>query len=323
MRINVITFFVLLFLMIPFFGNAESLYSQSLPETGGTNYSVFTFSFDNDALLKTDRYYTNGFLFSLLNKLPNPGLIYHKIFAGADLYNYYSLSLKQEIYTPENFSQDKISEGDRPFSANLILCYNEFYYSKSRKFIAKSFISAGIIGPSALGKEVQNGIHSLLPHSSDVPGWEFQIPDGVLLQTGMSFEKQIAAWKSLLINGEGDFSLGFPKTECGFGIHLVALSAKDYYYLPFYFNDAQNSFLFDFGVKIISKLYDANLQGLPWGKSAPYTIPNPTVFLLKISSGIKYRLNKWAFDINLYYLSPEFASGKRHLWNRFSVSYMF
>jgi hypothetical protein len=65
------------------------------------------------------------------------------------------------------------------------------------------------------------------------------------------------------------------------------------------------------------------LQGLPYGKKAPYIIAHPNIFLFKAFSGIKYHIDNWGFDINIYYLSPEFDSGKSHLWNRFSVSYIF
>ncbi len=324
MKFKSFTFLAILLMLIPFYGNSAKIYSQNLSDFEiNSNHSVFTFSFDNDVLLKTDRYYTNGFIFSLLKNFSHSSLINSRILSANDLRNYYQISLKQKIYTPKNFSLDEISVGDRPFSANLILSYNELSFSKSQNFIVKSFFSIGVIGQIAFGKEVQNGIHSLLPHSSDVPGWEYQIPNGLLAEAGMLLEKQILSWKSILINGETDFSLGLPQTMCGMGIHLVVSSSGDYFNFPFRLNNDKKSVLFDVRVKVISKFYDANLQGMPWGKTAPYIISRPKFVLLNLSSGIKYRIDNWSFAINLYYLSPEFQSGESHLWNRFSISRIF
>ena len=189
----------------------------------------FTFSFDNDVYFNTDRYYTNGFYFSLTSRKTNFSHAEKILFPLAFGNRFQTLTLFQKIYTPSDFSSDEIKYGDRPFAANLELQYLLRNYSVENKFILTEAVSAGVVGKYAYGEEVQNGIYSLLPHSSDVPGWENQISGGVLFNYFMKIEKNIFKKNKFLFNVSTLGKLGTPQTSVGIGAHLVVNSTGKYF----------------------------------------------------------------------------------------------
>ncbi len=85
-----------------------------------------------------------------------------------------SIDLSQSLFTPRQTQVRQYLPGDRPYAgwlhADLGLVHDT---DEARSVIG---LSLGVVGPSALGKEVQNGFHDAIGDTPNL-GWRNQIKD--------------------------------------------------------------------------------------------------------------------------------------------------
>ncbi len=85
-----------------------------------------------------------------------------------------SLDINQQIFTPGNTDLTHPNPRDRPVAAYLGATFAVLQDTdNSRSTLA---LTLGIIGPSALGRQVQNGFHELIKDRIN-KGWGSQLPD--------------------------------------------------------------------------------------------------------------------------------------------------
>ena len=129
----------------------------------------------------TDRFYTNGLRVgwtSPTDFAPAPlATMAHALWGDGRVR--ISFDLTQQIYTPRETSVLRAPRGDRPYAGVLLGTFG----LQSDTETARSTLSLGlgIIGPSALGKQVQNGFHDLIGQAPS-RGWDSQIRDEPALQ---------------------------------------------------------------------------------------------------------------------------------------------
>jgi hypothetical protein len=127
----------------------------------------------------SDRYYSNGALLtwrSASAELPAPFAWLDRrldwLFGEGRLR--WGVSLGQNIYTPEDKRRYLPDPRDRPYAAHL---YGTFSLSRATA-TAQTLVElqAGVIGPSALGEQVQNNYHRLI-NVKRLNGWGAQLRD--------------------------------------------------------------------------------------------------------------------------------------------------
>ncbi len=298
------------------------LYSQVKNESDKFN-SYFSFSFDNDVYFNTDKYYTNGFYFSFSGEREKLSGVENFIFPFHSGGKYFSASLIQRIFTPADFSTADVKYGDRPFAANLLFRYALRNFDRAEKLIITERVSIGAVGKYAFGKEVQNGIHSLLPHSSDVPGWENQISGGALLCYFASVEKNILMNGNFLVNFSAWGKLGTPQTAAGVKARFLVNSTGSFFKAPFYASKKSFNYRADFSAGAFYKLYDVNLQGNPIFDFSPYRIGKIKRILFHSEAGLQINISMFVIETRVYFLTPEFPGGTNHLWGRLKIGYKF
>lgn len=84
-------------------------------------------------------------------------------------------SIGQEIHTPGRPEFSPTPPGDMPFSGYLYATFGRGYRLGARTLASAEF-ALGVIGPSALGEETQNGFHEMVG-SRTYSGWEDQLRD--------------------------------------------------------------------------------------------------------------------------------------------------
>jgi len=156
------------------------------------HFGSITVYSENDAYFAgTDEHYTNGFKISALSTdlrdftddsipapvrwiarglgdLVPPGLAYKL-----------GLSLGQNIYTPIDTSLSTPNPRDRPYAAWLYLgAAFQIYRPPSVEGGASRLdvfeVTAGMVGPAALGRQIQNGFHDIIG-ADHAEGWSHQI----------------------------------------------------------------------------------------------------------------------------------------------------
>ncbi|MBI5790799.1 MAG: lipid A deacylase LpxR family protein [Rhodocyclales bacterium] len=132
---------------------------------------------ENDLLARTDRYYTNGIKFGGgashdLLRLPTEVLELIAPKAGSEVR--FGLFLGQNLYTPRTITVSAAQPLDRPWAAWLYLGGVAQQATQDRLDTVE--IDLGVVGPAALGREIQSGWHKLIDAPKPM-GWHNQIPN--------------------------------------------------------------------------------------------------------------------------------------------------
>lgn len=85
-------------------------------------------------------------------------------------------SFGQEINTPADQNSQHPAATDLPYSAFLYVSRGKGYLFPRQQAMASVECKVGVIGPLALGREIQNGFHHLIG-SAAYKGWDTQMPN--------------------------------------------------------------------------------------------------------------------------------------------------
>jgi hypothetical protein len=191
---------------------AEVLTTATLPPEQLRFGSVTLYSENDKYFAGTDQHYTNGFKLSALSadltnftSDPVPRLVQDVARAldrlvppGHDCK--LGLALGQNLYTPANITTTSPQPADRPYAAWLYTSAAFQVYQPPRVFASgwraiaqldTLEVSTGLVGPGALGRQVQNNVHSLLglAHAN---GWPNQIHNELGLVLALERKWRIA-----------------------------------------------------------------------------------------------------------------------------------
>jgi hypothetical protein len=157
--------------------------------------ATFITSMENDKFLGgTDEEYTNGAKFTWVSPDLTPGrdepdrpqwvksLLEHLdpwLSGFPQLYDTsrqrsVALSLGQSIYTPRDVYSDNPPDNQRPYAGWLYTSLA--LHSKDERALDTLELTLGIVGPSALGEQVQNNFHNAIG-SRRSDGWSHQLHD--------------------------------------------------------------------------------------------------------------------------------------------------
>jgi lipid A 3-O-deacylase len=136
--------------------------------------SIVTVDVENDAVAGTDRDYSSGLRVNYVS--PTGDLPDFVARAGHVLWGNgqqrISIGLSQSIFTPYDTQIDPPLPFQRPYAATLTA--NFALIQDTQDYRSVLGLDLGMVGPAALGREVQNGFHELI---GDTPnrGWAYQI----------------------------------------------------------------------------------------------------------------------------------------------------
>jgi hypothetical protein len=141
--------------------------------------SIVTIQVENDAVSTlqgtSDQYYTSGLR---LGWTSGQDVVAPVAKLGQDIWGNgttrLSIDINQSLFTPRATQADPPPPGDRPYAGVLLADFGVIHdTSWTRDLIA---VSLGVVGPAALGEQVQNGFHSII---GDTPnrGWSHQLQD--------------------------------------------------------------------------------------------------------------------------------------------------
>lgn len=152
--------------------------AQAPPVRGADPAGTFAFVIENDTFSGSDRFYTNGFLFAwrapsydppawLAALTDRPSLLFP---AGGTAR--WGLGFGQMMFTPEDTDARDPDPRDRPYAAWLYGALK--LHSYTDRAIGTLELQLGVVGPAALGEQVQNTTHDLL-NIDRALGWSAQI----------------------------------------------------------------------------------------------------------------------------------------------------
>ncbi|RYY54928.1 MAG: lipid A deacylase LpxR family protein, partial [Chitinophagaceae bacterium] len=157
--------------------------------------SAFRVFLDNDFInLRghgSDQAYTNGIRLDYFNVLSGRrGLFSWMPRAGENSVNTTGVSAMQVMYSPEDLKKRQPDSSDFPYSGGLTASYSLHSSNPAKKFSLRSEITGGVMGPPALGEEMQRMVHRIMGFI-EPKGWDYQLKTDLLINVDFTAEKML------------------------------------------------------------------------------------------------------------------------------------
>lgn len=190
------------------------------------------FTFENDIFFHSDRYYTDGFQIMWGKKEGEANLLsrpLERLLCSEDKCPdsrraLYSQKVGQLIYTPVLVTVAAPQPNDRPWAAFLYYGAESLFVDADPTLTRSIGYQVGMVGPAALGEQVQNGVH----HFSDsdrAGGWDNQLDNEPGIVVTYMVEKRVLrldarfAHSAIWLSGGG--GVGNVATFAGVGAKLA------------------------------------------------------------------------------------------------------
>ena len=287
-----------------------------------------SFTTENDIYFYQDRYYTSGtfvnyrYATGAAKRINNPNLIKTTT----------EIEFGHEIYTPYSAKAPDPALHDRPFTGYLYgaAAFNRFYKNESMlRFKAE----AGIIGPQALGKEIQMGYHDLL-NIYEPKGWEYQLKSELGLNLSLDYQNMLlkSSNKMADVTLVSSALLGNTFSGANLGM-LIRLGKLNNLYESITNNslisldppEKKSWELFLYTIPRINYVaYDATIMGGLFLKDKGPITFDTEKFVYSQQIGISLSAKRWSANYNIVLKSREVKSkAKAHAYGSISLAYRF
>jgi hypothetical protein len=117
--------------------------------------------------------------------------------AGEGSIDIFSWGAAQLMYTPDDLTEPAYQPNDYPWSAALFATHSRFSYNPVRHYDLQTELVLGVIGPAAMGKEMQSLFHKMTRYYQPA-GWGNQFRNDLLANVNLTAEKQLLSAGSFL-----------------------------------------------------------------------------------------------------------------------------
>jgi hypothetical protein len=231
----------------------------------------------------------------------------------------YGLGIEQACYTPNLNHDDIVSQG-RPFASTLFLKTFVITIDSVNQQRFSSTLSTGIIGPDALGKNIQDGFHQMIGDYVP-PGWNDQIKNDVIVNYGVNYEKQLVSYRHMFsLDVEAAGRVGTFSDKLSPALNVMF----GFFESPFSNERMPNKFkiyVYDHPqIDIVG--YDATLEGGAFNKGSVYTIPagDITRGVFSNRSGLVMAYKSVYPEYFHVFSTPQLSTGPEHSWDGLQVA---
>jgi len=313
--------FYLLLVLLPWLCSSQRIDNTiSYRDMGAEKY--FRFHYDNDFFTATDYNYTQGYTFELVTPwLKKNPLNLILVQPDESRQSRYGIAFEQTGFTPVDITALEFQYGDRPYAATIVLKSFTITTDAARNIRLSSAITLGMIGPAALGNEMQTSIHKWI--DDDLPqGWKHQIKNDLILDYELALEKQLLNVSNIvIINSHSKIRVGTLNTYASTGLNMTfGLRGSPNV------NNIRPFQAYIYVHPVVSAIaYDATLQGGMFNKNSPYTIASSDLerIVLQNNFGAVIKFNSVYLEYSRAMITREFASGHSHKWGGFRVGFTF
>lgn len=172
---------------------AKSIFAQDPTSAEENRVRAIHVTWDNDRFVKggTDQWYTNGFRVDWTYERNPKNSAASLLASGVDALNdngpnrSISYSVGQLLYTPKNIRESQPQFNDRPWGAFLYAGLASHADPGNGNVHTSTELKLGIVGPAALGDEVQSAVHKITG-SAQPQGWDTQLKPRIGVQLSHS-----------------------------------------------------------------------------------------------------------------------------------------
>ncbi len=273
------------------------------------------FNYENDFYAARDKYYTQGIHAEIVSAGLKYNPLSYLLVRPAGWYTRFGLGVVQEGYTPTYIDHPEVLVGDRPYAACLYLKTFQLSIDTVRKQRFSTTLSTGVIGPAALGAEMQTGIHRALDNVMPV-GWPNQIHNDIILNYQVNYERQlVSTGKSFMLDADAMGRVGTLSDKASVGITLMA----GYFESPYGAAVARGKNFRIYAYEhpeVCFVAYDATLQGGVFNRKSVYTISSSDINRVTLQNrfGFVLTYRRMCLEYFQSYVSREFRTGDYHAW---------
>ncbi|GAC1300291.1 MAG: lipid A deacylase LpxR family protein [Mucilaginibacter sp.] len=287
---------------------------------------------DNDSyLLKgSDKYYTDGtFIYyrhALKIKSSDSTLLANKVLG---------FETGQKIFNPQSGFVPGPQYVDRPFAAYLYIggTLNLLYKNESN---LKLGAQLGVVGPAALGEQVQSFIHRTFGFYR-VGGWQYQIKNDVEINLSAEYNKLVARTSGLDVSFSGYANLGNGFTGAGAGpLVRIGLFNQLFHSVSTQSTAIRNESIaplhpqeifFYYKPQFNYVVYDATIQGGLFDKRDPNSleiVQTKEPFIFSQQFGIAFTTKRFVVDAAAIYHTKDVKEMvRKHQWGSITGLYRF
>jgi lipid A 3-O-deacylase len=303
-----------------------SISAQRINNTGShrtiNSEEYFRIHYENDYFSERDVYYTQGINLEYIHPDIEKIFISKLLLRSSSKETKFGIALEHEGYTPTSISHSEILVDDRPFAACFFLKGFSIINDPTRKERISSSLSAGVIGPLAGGREIQDAIHRLINYTLP-QGWQHQIQNDVILNYQIEYERAAFSIPDYLsLSAKVGVLAGTLNTKAYTGIIMMAGVFDD----PFmnFSKQKRKNQVYVYAEPLLNFIgYDATLQGGLFNRSSPYTLPLSAINCLVFQGnvGIVFKIKSIQFEYFQSLLTKEFETGEAHAWGGIRVGW--
>lgn len=314
--------YLLLLISLPYYLAAQKIDNTASFRDLKANRYV-RFNYDNDYFASRDQDYTQGYNLELVA----PGLQRNPLnivlLRPKNSENKFGISLEQLGFTPIDIKSDSIQYGDRPFAATIMLKSFALAIDTVHQSRLSSSFSIGVVGPGALGKEVQVAFHKAIDNT--IPeGWQNQVRNDVVINYEVSYEKQVVRFRNLFsLQTNTTVRAGTLFTNAGVGATTIFGIING----PFSVLKTKNRFLlYGYTKSMLNAIgYDATLQGGLFNRRSPYTIADGDIerFTAQINYGVVFQRRSLYLEYSRVFITREFEAGHSGKWGGIKIGFSF
>jgi hypothetical protein len=308
-------------LITSIFFPVQLLFSQTADPDLSRKYHELSASWDNDALMNTDWYYTQGLIVQVVLPCLVKNPVNRLFFQLRDAVNYYGIAVSQEMYTPTDIQDSLIIPNDRPYAGVLYFRSIKVSNNEKEKTKLTSQLDLGVLGPSSGAGYTQKSIHEingLIPPN----GWAFQLQNMPYINYNVMFDKGMSKSSEFLdvIYSAGarigtvydDIQLGLKLRSGLLSNYFSGVTAQDMTLTSH--KDILAYFYGSTNVKAV--LYNALLTGGMFISDNPHALNYSEIshFVGSCNAGIFIGYRGIGARFEFTGQSPEFKGGQYHGW---------
>lgn len=217
------------------------------------------------------------------------------------------------IFNPHSGHVENIQNVDRPFAGYLYAGAKFSWLFKNQQSVELA-INIGTVGPNALGKEVQEGLHKTIGFYT-IKGWEYQVNNETGVNSSFKYSRLLSKKQQ-----DNDFSLntyaniGSTFSGAGAGILFRAGRINEFFQsvstnsrISNFSGDSipEKEFFFFIRPMLNFVGYDATVQGGMFRENKGPVIFKPNRFQYSHEFGINYAVNRWTLNFSVTFKSRD------------------
>ncbi len=281
-------------------------------------------NYENDFFAMSDEYYSQGvnleFVAPTLKKFPLARLL----FRNKNLPNRVGIALEHQGFTPSNIVTGEVLPNDRPYSSSLMLKTFSIVSNPYTNHRLVTQLSLGVIGPWAMGKEIQIAIHERINPDKVPKGWKNQVHNDVVINYQLDYERGLWIKRNFIVTAKGGGRAGTYLTRLNSSFTFMG----GYFDNPFEFANSRNK---NFQIYLFAEpqlnliIFDATLQGGVFNDNNPYTLDRNEIsrLVFQTNAGLVIKVKGFVLEYAQTVITREFKTGSPHSWGSIRIAAAF